>query len=193
VPINGSASDDTSTRDESGVLYCANHPTVQTNLRCSRCGKPICARCRVATPVGYRCYDCADVKVLPTYAVDTSYYAKSAVAGIGAAAIIGVLWGFLPGFDFWAALIMGIVVGDLVSRMANMKRGPGLQMVGLLSVGVGVLISRAVFAFANGNAALRDLMDQIPGNIAHNGWFGLDIVGWLFVALALGLVYYRLR
>src|SRR5215212_8141275 len=77
VPINGSASDDTSTRDESGVLYCANHPNVQTNLRCSRCGKPICARCRVATPVGYRCYDCADVKVVPTYAVDTSYYVKS--------------------------------------------------------------------------------------------------------------------
>jgi hypothetical protein len=193
VSINGSPSDDTSTRDESGVLYCANHPNVQTNLRCSRCGKPICARCRVPTPVGYRCYDCADVKVVPTYAVDSSYYAKSATIGIGTAAVIGVLWGLLPGFDFWAALIMGIVVGDLVSRAANMKRGPGLQMVGLLSVGIGVVISRAVFEFATSNEALLDLMLSIPGNLPRNGWFGLDVVGWLFVAMALGLVYYRLR
>ncbi len=38
--------------------YCANHPAVETSLRCNRCGKPICARCAVRTPTGYRCREC---------------------------------------------------------------------------------------------------------------------------------------
>jgi len=39
-------------------MYCANHPGVETTLRCNRCGKPICARCAVRTPTGYRCKEC---------------------------------------------------------------------------------------------------------------------------------------
>jgi len=39
-------------------MYCANHPGVETALRCNRCGKPICARCAVRTPTGYRCKEC---------------------------------------------------------------------------------------------------------------------------------------
>jgi hypothetical protein len=210
VSFNGGASDDTTTRDEPGVLYCANHPNVPTVPRCSRCGKPICARCRVATPVGYRCYDCADVRVVPTYAVDTSYYFKSAGVGLGAAAVLGVLWGLLPGFDFWAAMIMGLVVGEGVSWAANMKRGPGLQMVGLLSVAAGVVISRVVLlGLVVRNEALFSALSGIPGNgqallqalgrlgggggLGGINLFGFDLVGVAFVALALGLVYYRLR
>lgn len=40
------------------VLYCANHPNVETVLRCNRCNKPICVQCAVQTPVGYRCKEC---------------------------------------------------------------------------------------------------------------------------------------
>ena len=40
------------------TLYCANHPTVETTLRCNRCEKPICAQCAVLTPTGYRCKEC---------------------------------------------------------------------------------------------------------------------------------------
>ncbi len=39
-------------------IYCANHPDVETTLRCNRCEKPICAKCAVLTPTGYRCKDC---------------------------------------------------------------------------------------------------------------------------------------
>ncbi len=38
--------------------YCANHPGVETSLRCNKCGKPICAKCAVRTPTGYRCKEC---------------------------------------------------------------------------------------------------------------------------------------
>lgn len=40
------------------VTTCANHPTVETRLRCNRCEKPICPKCAVRMPTGYRCKEC---------------------------------------------------------------------------------------------------------------------------------------
>ena len=44
--------------DEAPKIYCANHPLVETTLRCNRCEKPICAKCAILTPTGYRCKEC---------------------------------------------------------------------------------------------------------------------------------------
>src|SRR5512137_790802 len=44
--------------EASPKIYCANHPTVETSLRCNKCEKPICAKCAVLTPTGYRCKEC---------------------------------------------------------------------------------------------------------------------------------------
>ena len=52
-------------------VRCSYHPDTVTRLRCSRCGKPICPRCGVRTPVGLRCPDCAGVRGLPTYRTGT--------------------------------------------------------------------------------------------------------------------------
>ena len=125
-------------------LYCANHPNVETYLRCGKCEKPICARCRVSTPVGFRCYPCANLQVLPTYAVSTDYYVKSAAAGLLVAAVSGVLMGVFPAFEFWFALAMGIGVAEGVALAANQKRGPGLRAVAMLSIAFGFIVSRVV-------------------------------------------------
>lgn len=194
MSINGSPQDDTAVGREPEVMFCANHPTVPTSLRCSRCGKPICARCRVATPVGYRCYECAALQSVPTYAVGTNYYVKAISVGVAAAAGIGVLWGLFPGFDFWAALIMGIVVGEVVSWAANMKRGPGLQMIGLGAVALGIIVSRLVLQVVLSNSGLAELLNSIPGNSLPDSLFNLrDLAGLLFYLLPFGLAFYRLR
>jgi hypothetical protein len=44
--------------DASPKIYCANHPNIETTLRCNKCEKPICAKCAVLTPTGYRCKEC---------------------------------------------------------------------------------------------------------------------------------------
>jgi membrane associated rhomboid family serine protease len=41
-----------------GVEYCYRHPTQQTGVHCTRCGKPICPACMIEAPVGYQCPDC---------------------------------------------------------------------------------------------------------------------------------------
>ena len=125
-------------------MYCANHPGVETYLRCGKCEKPICARCRVSTPVGFRCYQCANLQVLPTYAVSTDYYLKSAIVGLLVAAVTGVLMGVFPAFEFWFALAMGIAVPEGVTAAANQKRGPGLRTVAMVSILFGFILSRVV-------------------------------------------------
>lgn len=40
------------------VVYCPQHPAVETRMRCNKCGKLICLKCAARTPVGYRCRDC---------------------------------------------------------------------------------------------------------------------------------------
>ncbi len=202
---------------DAAPYYCANHPTVPTFLRCARCDKPICARCRVSTPVGYRCFECAGLTVLPTYAVSSTYYTRAALFGFGVATAIGLLWAILPGFDFWAALSLGLAVGEAVGAATNQKRGPGLQAVGVAAVIWGILVSRLALAVLLRQPTLATFILGIPGNegaalldgavisqhrdvpslflalLAQPVQGTPDVVGLLFLLLAGGLAYIRLR
>jgi membrane associated rhomboid family serine protease len=44
---------------EGEVARCYRHPSRETNVACSNCGRPICPECMTPTPVGMRCPDCA--------------------------------------------------------------------------------------------------------------------------------------
>jgi len=65
------------------TLYCANHPNVETSLRCRSCEKPICAKCAVLTPTGYKCKECVrgQQKVFNT-AVWYDYVLAFVIAGV---------------------------------------------------------------------------------------------------------------
>jgi hypothetical protein len=121
-------------------LRCAAHPDVETNLRCGKCGKPICPRCMVTTPVGARCPDCAKLYRLPTYRVSSSYYLKAVGAGLGIAIVIGVVWGIIESYLplYFLSLIIaagiGWVIGEVISLSVNRKRGTWLAIIGGLAV-----------------------------------------------------------
>ena len=176
-------------------LYCANHPDTETFLRCGKCEKPICARCRVSTPVGFRCYECANLKVLPTYAISTDYYLKAALAGGLAAAIAGVLMGLFPAFQFWAALLMGIAVPESIAIAANQKRGPGLRAVAMIAIVFGFLLSGLVLHVTIGLIPLGGLNYPYPSGIPLLDQLPFYITQYtiLWLAMALLLAYQRLR
>jgi membrane associated rhomboid family serine protease len=44
------------------MATCYRHPSRETGVSCSNCGKPICPDCMTPTPVGMRCPDCAGRK-----------------------------------------------------------------------------------------------------------------------------------
>lgn len=129
-----------------GETRCSYHPSVETRLRCSRCGKPICPRCGVRTPVGLRCPECAGVRGLPTYATDAPTLGRAVGAGLAVAVPIGVLWGFAADWQFYLALALGFGVAEAMAKAANQKRGRDLQMAALAMIAVGLVIGRAVLA-----------------------------------------------
>ncbi len=124
-------------------MRCATHPDVETNLRCGKCGKLICPKCMVQTPVGARCRDCAKLYKLPTYHVSTQYYLRAAGTGLGIAIVSGIVWAAISGFVpfFFLNLLLaagaGYAIGEVVSLSVNRKRGKGLATI----AGVGVVIS----------------------------------------------------
>jgi hypothetical protein len=101
--------------ESSTPTYCANHPGVETSLRCNKCGKPICANCAVRTPTGYRCKECVrgQLKIFDT-ARWYDYLLGSAIA-----AILGFLASLLAtlvsrGFIGWILIILGAPTAGMI-------------------------------------------------------------------------------
>ncbi len=48
--------------EASTATTCYRHPSRETGVSCSSCGRPICPDCMTSTPVGMRCPECARQK-----------------------------------------------------------------------------------------------------------------------------------
>jgi hypothetical protein len=171
-------------------VRCTYHPSVMTRLRCSRCGKPICPKCGVRTPVGLRCPECAGVRGLPTYRTETTSLAKAAVFGLAVALVIGVIWGYIPQWNFYLSLALGFGVAESMAKAAKGKRGADLQVVGIACVILAVVISRVIIAQRLGitweqvNAFSKPVEDALYLRPIPDG---------LFAALSVAIVWFRFR
>ena len=131
-------------------MKCATHPGVETNLRCGKCGKLICPKCLVQTPVGARCLDCARLYKLPTYQVSIKNYLVAIGTGLGMAAVGGLIWGALGSFlaqsfhlnlNLILAPGIGYTIGEVVSLSVNRKRGRGLAAIAGCAVALSYLLA----------------------------------------------------
>jgi hypothetical protein len=121
--------------DNPDVLYCANHPNVPTTLRCNRCNKPICIKCAILTPTGYRCRECVrgQQKVYETAQV------LDFPLACGLAFILSFLGSFLARAMFFliifVAPIVGTIVAEVVRVVVRRRRSKRLfQLVALFAV-----------------------------------------------------------
>jgi len=132
-------------------MKCTYHPDVETNLRCGKCGTPICPKCMVQTPVGARCPDCAKLYKLPTYRVSTKYYLIAVGTALGMAIACGIAWGVVRAFvsftffnlvlNLLLAAGAGYAIGEVVSLSVNRKRGTGLAIIGGVALVISYLVS----------------------------------------------------
>ena len=144
---------------EYGLHRCSSHPDVETGLACGKCGKYICPRCMIQTPVGSRCRECAGVTKLPTFDVNPSYYLRAGMAGAVVAVVAGIVWWGLwsqlnlPLLLWWLSAIgVGYLVGEAIGLATNRKRGPGLAVIAGLSMTLFVVTSgilASVFILTN--------------------------------------------
>lgn len=93
----------------------------------------------VATPVGYKCPDCARPARSQYIYVKPRQLAMATLYGLGAAIagafVLSLIWGF-----FLISIFYGMLVGEAVRRGAGGHRGPIMTAVGVGCVIVGGLL-----------------------------------------------------
>ncbi len=115
--------DDTDTQEE--LVYCTVHPTIATSLRCNRCGRPMCTRCAVKTPVGYRCRECVREQQDKFFDAQMRDYLIAGVVALVmsfvAAAILARIGWFI--IVFFLAPAAGGLIGRAIFRLTGRRRG----------------------------------------------------------------------
>ena len=120
-------------------IYCANHPNVETSLRCNKCEKPICAKCAVLTPTGYRCKECVrgQQKIFET-AVWVDYPLLFVVVLI--LAYLGSLIAFRLGFfTILLAPVAGGVIAEIARAVTRRRRSKRLYLLAGVAAVVGCI------------------------------------------------------
>ena len=169
------------------TLHCANHPTIETLLRCSKCDKPICARCGIYTPVGIRCRECAQLRRPPSYVVGPLHYLLAAVVALPLSFLAGLV---MQRVGFFLAFFLGAAVGGLVAeavlRVTRGKRGRPLAALVCVCIVAGALASAGASTLAWSGAPLAALLAwrNLLGLL-----FRLNVV---YVVLAIGAAFARL-
>jgi hypothetical protein len=175
----------TETTTNTDTLYCANHPNVATSLRCNRCNKPICTKCAVLTPVGYRCRECVHGQ---QQVFETVVWYDYLVAGVLAAVLGGLAGALLVNlswFTIFLAPLAGGIIAEIVRVAVRRRRGRYLYPVAAAAYVAGCLP-----LFAIGLLSLLFI-----GRGGGAGLFGLLSLLWpvVYTAMATGTFYARLR
>ncbi len=171
---------------------CPRHPGITTRLRCSKCGTPICPRCMVETPVGYRCPTCAGLSAGAWSDLPGSLLVRAATAGLLVAFVVGWLWSRIPEWQFYLALLLGFGVAEAMAAATRLRRGPSLQALGMACVAVGLVISRFLLL-----AELGPEAPALPSRWSDPRFIAAlqlrPIPDLLFAALALLIPFIRFR
>ena len=166
------------------TLYCANHPNTATALRCNKCNKPICTKCAVLTPVGYRCRECVRGQ---QQVFETVVWYDYLVAGVLAAVLGGLAGALLVNlswFTIFLAPVAGGAIAEIVRVAIRRRRGRYLFMAAAGAYVVGCLPILVI-----------GLLSLLLGGARGGGLFSLLPLLWasVYTALATGTFYARLR
>jgi len=185
-----------------GILYCTVHPTVQTSLRCNKCGRPMCIKCARRTPVGYRCKECVENQLAIFYNAQPLdpliQLVVSALLSMVGAFLIGELLGRL---FLILVLIVGIpasaFAGGLIADVAHRAAGRRHGRYGWIAVGAGIIIGALVvgavpflltllFAFTSGGGGDGGGGFLLGTLLSSIGW-------WIYIVVATATGISRLR
>jgi hypothetical protein len=129
--------------DADETLYCYRHPSRETRLRCRTCDRPICPKCAIQTPVGFRCPEDGRVKNDPF----TRFSPVQLVAALGVALIGGTIAGVIANQIGFFSIIISYFAGSFIvqaeDRIVGLKRGPIITGIVIGGIFLGGLIGFA--------------------------------------------------
>lgn len=128
------------------ALTCANHPGVETRLRCKKCEKPICPKCVVRTPTGYQCKECIrdqqkkfDTSLPQDYVI--GFIASAVLSAIGSflISLVGLIGFFGIFLAFIVAPTIGVGIAEAVRMVTGRRRSLTLYKVIFAGIILGAL------------------------------------------------------
>ncbi|MCS7261741.1 MAG: hypothetical protein NZ765_13365 [Anaerolineae bacterium] len=133
--------------NEATTLTCYRHADMLTSLRCNRCGNPICPKCAVRTPVGFRCPDCVRTQQNRFYTGGKLDYLIAVTVALPLSFIAGFIFTFIVariGFFSWliaflVAPLTGSLIAEAVWRAVGRRRSRYLGTVVMACLIVAVL------------------------------------------------------
>ncbi len=169
--------------ETTGSHYCYYHPNVETELRCNKCGKYICPKDAVRTPVGYRCKTCVKEQQDIFFTATPLDYTVAAIV----ASVLSMIAAFImPAIGFLAIFggpIAGTVIAEGVFRATGKRRGRYIWIVV-----IACMIITACIRLALMPEVVYALSLGILGPIAFTLlWMGVYLV------FSIGIVAARLR
>lgn len=148
---------------DDGPLYCYRHPKSETYVRCGRCDQPICPKCAVQGPVGFRCRQCG----LARSATITSFSPRQLALGVGipiaGGAIVGYLGGQIGFYSIFLAFFAGAFIAEAFVRFVGLKRGPIVRtmLYGGLAAGFALGAAAQVVTFMGAMPAEGEVSMQL--------------------------------
>jgi hypothetical protein len=132
---------------DDGRTFCAVHPTVETALRCNKCGRYMCVRCAVRTPVGYRCKECVHQQQDAFFTATQGDYLIAAAVAFGVSLPISFV---ITRIDFLLLIIIisfpaGSLIADIANRATGKRRGRYTWMI----VAGAIVVSTIVVNFSS--------------------------------------------
>lgn len=165
-------------------LHCAFHPNVETVLRCSQCGRPICVRCARPYPVGQLCPVCVRERIPLNYQPAVVNLVAAGFVALLAALLGGWLASYVVRWGFILAILAGPLVGSLIAQAAlwagQRRRGRLVQitvgactLVGSLVAGLPIL-ARPVALVSYGFSSIDTVLFLVYAALAAS-----SAVAWL--------------
>lgn len=99
----------------------------------------------IQTPVGMRCRPCAGLRKLPQYQVGPLLLLRSAAAGVITSAVVWLVIGVIPYLRFFLAILVGLAVGEVMSRAANRRGNHLLEALAVVDVIIGAVAAQVLY------------------------------------------------
>lgn len=158
--------DATSLADD-GRMFCYRHPDRETYIRCGRCDRPICTRCAMQGPVGFRCRQCGTLAFDPLTALSPAQMALGFAVAAAGGAVAGFIAGQIGIFSIIVSFFAGGIIAEAVTRVIGFKRGPKVLALVLGGIIAGSIVGSSVeyawfFAQLSNVPVPGGAVDEVP-------------------------------
>lgn len=170
---------------DTSTVYCENHPNRETSLRCNRCNKPICAKCAVSTPTGYRCPQCIRGQQKSFNSAEWYDYPVAFFLALILSFIGSQLVRFIGFFTILLAPVAGIVIAEAVRFAVRKRRSKRLYQVATIGAAAGSLLPILGYA-------ATFLLVLAQGNFGGLGFLLPLVWQGLYAFIVISTTYYRL-